>query len=216
MSLDNDMQKFSEYVHGQDDRVRRYVCYLAHKHKETIEEAAVRSMGRVWKLMQDGVNHAIITAFRGERDLRTNRNLNISLEANIREFGWGYIPVLGGYGENVRDESGEPTGEWRDVDEESYFVSSTDSKKEFRNRILSLLNDDRYAQESAIVKYEDDPIAVLLYADGHEGILGKWSPGSLSKYYTKMKKGPPGRKFAFEACGDVSRSTLMAVDQLLL
>lgn len=229
--------KFTEYVQGRDDHIRRHVAYLATKHGETLEEAANRSMARIWQQMDDNQNHALISAFRGERPLDVNRVNNVSLAHDIRQHGWGYTPTLGGYREKIRDpHTDKETGEGRNIEnEESYFITGGQDKDAFREQILKLVQ--KYEQESAIIKYADDPIAHFIYNTGKEEPAGEWKPSSLAKFYTRMRKGPgspvsPERprkftfanpdseepesklEFHFEAAGDMTRSMLMAVDKL--
>ena len=223
--------KFNEFIDGRDDPIRRYVTWLADRYDETLEEAARRSLGRVMKLVKEAVDpQALITAFRGERTLFENRRKNKELEADIRGNHWGFIPVLGGYIEKVKDDEGEETGESRQIeDEESFFVVGKGEGPEFRNKVLELVV--KYDQESAAIKCPGDNRGFLLEANGNEFPLGVWSQNKMAQYYTKMKMGAKDRQFAFEqesdgsesdgpqfeffAAGDSSRSTRMAVDRFV-
>jgi hypothetical protein len=202
--------KFKNYTENRERHIERYVAYLADKHGESLEEAARRSLARIWQQMSDGQNHAIITAFRGENKLPQNRNRNMALISDMRELGWGFTPVSGGFREKVQDLEGQPTGEERDVDEESFFVTGNDDSTVFKKQLLALAQ--KYNQDAVIVKYHDDPTAHMLDVDGSEEALGQWKKDDLAQYYTKMKKGPENRKFTFESAGDLTRSTLMAID----
>ena len=66
----------------------------------------------------------------------------------------------------------------------------------------------KYDQETALVKFPKDVLAYKIYSTGELEPLGTWSMDKLSQYYTMMRKGPPGRRFTFEAAGDMSRMTL--------
>ncbi len=215
------MQRFIEYAQARDDRIRRYVVYLANIHNESLEEAAGRSMGHIWQQMSDGKNHAIITAFRGERELPDNRKVNNALAADIRRLGWGFVPVLGGYREKVRERAspaglhhvdpvGNETDAEIDVDEESFFVTASNDRGSFKAQVTELVR--KYIQQAALIKYGDDDVTYEILPSGQERALGQWKTDKLAQLYTKMKKGPRNRKFTFEAAGDLTRSTLMAVD----
>ena len=204
--------KFRNYAENRENHIERYVAYLANKNNETLEEAARRSLARIWQQMSDGLNHAIMTAFRGENTLSQNRNRNMSLMADMRDLGWGFTLVAGGFREKVQDAEGNPTGEERDVDEESFFITGGDDVETFKKQLLSLAR--KYNQDAVIVKYHDDPVAHMLDDDGTSEPLGQWKKDDLAQYYTKMLKGPENRKFTFEAAGDMSRSTLMAIDAM--
>lgn len=206
------MKSFTEHAMTKDGWVRRYIGYTANRDGVSIEEAAVRSLARIYKLIMDSNKPlAIMTAFRGERDLFANRLANKTLEDAIRAFGWGYTPVVGTYEETIRDTEGNETGEKRKVEEESYFIVGSDDPKQFTERLQELCN--KFEQESVIVKYPNDENAYLLYSNGSAEPLGVWSQNRLSQYYTRMKKGPADRRFTFEAAGDSSRMTLLAVDK---
>ena len=200
---------FQDFV--KEDRIRRYVEYKAEQDKVPFNEAARRSLARVFDLITNYPDSpfVILTAFRGEKTLVANRAANRLMENDLRELGWGYIPVLGGYVEKVRDEDGNETGETKKIDsEESYFcVGNGDIKKD----VLNLLA--KYQQEAAIIRPAGSPDAILISANGSETVVGKFTPNQLADYFTKMRKGPPGRQFSFEAAGDSSRTTQMAVDK---
>jgi len=204
--------KFKNYTENRDNHIDRHVQYLAAKHDETLQEAARRSLSRIWRQMDDGKNHAVITAFRGEKPLPQNRSANAILANDMRTFGWGFIPILGGFREKIRDDSGEETGAEKDVNEESFFATGTDDKTIFNKQLLSLIK--KHEQEAAIIKYHDDPVAHLLNYDGSEVPLGQWKKDSLAQYYTKLQKGPEDRKFTFEAAGDLTRMALMSIDAM--
>jgi hypothetical protein len=200
------------YQFLKDDEVRRYVEFKANEDKIPFSEAARRSLSRIYDLVnQTHQPVALLTAFRGERNLSANRVANRALETDLRQLGWGFIPVIGGFVEKVRDTEGQETGETKKIDgEESYFVTGKDATS-FRPSVLELVR--KYAQEAAVVKYPSDPNAYLLTAAGNETSLGQWSNNKMADYFTRMTKGPPGRQFNFEAAGDSSRTTRMAVDK---
>jgi hypothetical protein len=204
---------FQEYV--QDDRIRRYVEYKADEWGVPYVEAARRSLGRMYAAIASNPRSpiAILTAFRGERPLMANRAMNRELEGDLRRLGWGYVPVMGGFVEKVRDAEGKETGEAKKIDsEESYVVTGPmDNPERFRSDLGGLLH--KYGQEAAVMKLPGDENAYLLNANGTIMSIGKWSNNKMADYFTRMVKGPPGRQWNFEAAGDDSRTTRMLVDK---
>jgi hypothetical protein len=210
---------FKEFI-SKKEHVRRYVEYRSIIDNIPLEEAARRSLGHMWSIANDPEkNVAIITAFRHENtgiggDQSANFALNQQLLDDLRQMGYGSIPVAGGYKEDVLDNEGRPTGEKRKVEEDSFVVNggNMDATK-FREDMLELCR--KYNQDAVLVKYSGGNEAYLLLKNGDEEKLGKWSPSKAAEYYTRMKKGPPDREFTFEAAGDLTRSTLMAMSAVL-
>lgn len=192
---------------------RLYAEYIAHTEDISIEEAARRSLARIFDIFTDPMrNAAIITAFRGENDLPTNRRLNRSLMRDIRRQGYGFTPVTGGWVEQTDD------GGTREVEEESLVVSGpvvetmyqdgpveapgVASAEQFQADILRWVR--KYEQEGGLLKLAGSTDAVMLNPDGSSFTLGQWRLNDAAKYYTKMKGGGQrGRKieFAFECAG---------------
>ena len=79
-------------------------------------------------------------------------------------------------------------------------------------KVISLLG--KYQQEAALVKYAGSDTASLLYPNGQSVEVGRWQgdPKLMATHYTRMRKGPSARQFAFEAAGDNSNMTRMAVE----
>lgn len=198
--------KFSDYLAGKDKGdILPYIEYKAATSGITFQEAASRSLARVFSQIDSGDNVIVIlTAFRHERDITQNRELNRQLGSQIRQLGWGYTPVLGGYLEEG------PEGQQR-VHEESLFVNAKGDRGQVIPRVLELIG--QYQQESALVKFPNDEQAYLLFANGETAPVGKWhaDPKLMAQYYTRMRKGPEGRQFTFEAAGDNSVMTRMAM-----
>jgi hypothetical protein len=190
-----------------DDKIGRFIHMKAHEWNVSITEAAQRSMARLYGQIANNEKTVIIlTAFRHENDLKTNRQLNVSLGADLRKLGWGYTPVMGGFVE--KGEGGKDVH----VQEESLFVNATGDPGQVVSTVHELLK--KYQQQAALVKLPDDPVAVLLWDDGHTTPAGQWhaDPQQMAQYYTQMRSGPPGRQFKFEAAGDDSVMTRMAVE----
>ena len=190
-----------------DDKIGRFIHMKAHEWNVGITEAAERSMARLYgQIANNDKTVIILTAFRHENDIKTNRQLNVSLGADLRKLGWGYTPVMGGFVE--KGEGGKDVH----VQEESMFVNATGDPGQVVSTIHKLLQ--KYQQQAALVKLPDDPVAVLLWDDGHTTPAGQWhaDPQQMAQYYTQMRSGPLGRQFKFEAAGDDSVMTRMAVE----
>lgn len=201
------MNNFNDWYVKRDseDYIGRYIEYKSLTKNISLEEAASRSLARLHTL---STNKAIviITAFRGENSLQHNRGLNVMLKKDIRQLGWGYTPVVGGFIEQGVD------GQKIHVREESFFVSPTGNEKEITKNVISLIT--KYKQEVALVKFPEIENAYLVSTSGEKTNVGKWhaDPQLMAQYYTRMRKGPQNRQFKFEAAGDDSSSTRLVVD----
>lgn len=191
-----------------DDRIGRFIQMQSEQNGISINEAAERSMARLFGQLEENPSTVVImTAFRGERPLRQNRALNKQLASDIRQLGWGYTPVMGGFVEKTAD--GKPNR----VHEESFFISANGAPKQVVSFVLWLLA--KYEQEAALIKLPEQPDAMLLQQNGSMSSVGRWhaDPQQMATYYTRMRSGPAGRQFTFEAAGDDSVMARMAVDR---
>lgn len=189
-----------------EDHIGRYTQMKAHQWGVTLAEAAERSMSRLYGQIQVSERVVIVTAFQHKQSLRQNRGLNVSLASDIRQLGWGYTPVMGGFVEKNKD------GKDVHVREESFFVNADSSPKQVSTAVLKML--ETYQQQAALVKLSEQPDAMLLWANGSTTSVGQWHADSqqMAQYYTRMRNGPPGRQFTFEAAGDDSGMTRLGVD----
>ena len=91
-------------------------------------------------------------------------------------------------------------------------MNASGDARQVTAKVISLLG--KYQQEAALVKYAGSDTASLLYPNGQTVEVGRWQgdPKLMATYYTRMRKGPADRQFAFEAAGDDSNMTRMAVD----
>jgi hypothetical protein len=203
---------FQDYLtKRQESDIVRYVEYMAAQQGISLDEAASRSLGRLFHQVEQSNNPlVIITAFRSERTLIANRSLNRLLAADIRSLGWGYTPVLGGFLEKTQDAQGQQQ-EVR-VHEESIFVNAAGNNQEVVRSVVGLLN--KYQQEAALLKLPGNDQTLMLAANGDLSPVGVWNadPQLMATYYTRMRKGPSNRQFTFEATGDDSMMTRWAVD----
>ena len=210
-AVDNGTMRFTEFLRQDGDPFARYLEYKAHRDGVGLEEAASRSLGRLFSQVSGSPNTlVIITAFRSENTLAVNRSRNAQLSAELRGLGWGFTPVLGGFVETTPDDTGQP--QQRRVHEESFFVNASGDARQVTAKVISLLG--KYQQEAALVKYAGSDTASLLYPNGQTVEVGRWQgdPKLMATYYTRMRKGPADRQFAFEAAGDDSKMTRMAVE----
>ncbi len=203
--------RFTDYLQQDSDRFARYLEYKAHQEGVGLEEAASRSLGRLFGQVGSSPNTLVImTAFRCENTLAINRGKNAQLSGDLRGFGWGFTPVLGGFVETVPGQGGQL--QQQRVHEESFFVNASGDARQVTARVISLLK--KYQQEAALVKYSGEEVASLLFPNGQASEVGRWQgdPKLMATYYTRMRKGQGNRQFTFEAAGDDSISTRMAVD----
>lgn len=204
-----------------EDFPRLYVEYLAAMDGVSLEEAAGRSLARVFALFSETTrNVAIISAFRGgEFTLTQNRGRNRSLMSDIRSLGYGYTPVYGGWIESI-----DGSDKTRKVEEESLIVSgpTSDDYAQSAEQFLGSMKllRQKYNQDGVLLKLAGSDTASLLNRDGSIVKLGAWSVHNASAYYTRMRKGPreqpksdDGRafEFQFECAGSDSPVTRQVV-----
>ena len=179
--------------------------YLAKRDSISIEEAARRSLARVWDLSQSGKVMALITAFVDGLDYEQNTARNQRLFGDIRAAKFGSIPLYGFWTYHTAEGD-------KKVQEDSFLVSASEKipNKNFKSIILSWLQ--KYEQESAVVKYADSDIAYKLEANGVETQLGTWHANKPAEFYSQMKKG--NRTFVFEAADNFSWSARLACSSI--
>lgn len=201
---------------------RLYVEYIAETEGCSLEEAARRSLSRIFRLFtEEDRNAAIITAFRGEYSLAENRVRNRKLMSDLRTLGYGFTPVIGGWIEHAAG------GDDRKVEEESLVVSAPLTERvavkvadpvkaadaeEFQSHMLAMVR--KYDQDGVLLKLVGDDTAHILNKDGSSFSLGPWRLNNAAQYYTILKKGGQrGRRmeFAFECAGNETLSTRQAV-----
>jgi hypothetical protein len=205
------MMAFNDFITSKDEAMARYLEYLAWNEGVGLDEAARRSLAHLFgQLQSNDHTYVIITAFRSEKGLQMNRVANGSLAHDVRQLGWGYTPVLGGFVETSEDEHGRP--QQVRVHEESLFVAAGGDARQIKARVIGLLQ--KYQQEAALLKLPGETQALLLSHDGATSGIGQWKadPHLMATYYTRMRKGPRNRQFTFEAAGDDSNMTRLAVE----
>jgi len=191
--------------------------YLAKRDGISLEEAARRSLARVWNLAQPGKVMALITAFVSGMPHENNVGRNMALASDIRKAKFGYSPLYGYWPYDETDPiTGEKTGKKEKIKEDSLLVSAPDKilNNQFKFIVLSWIQ--KYQQEAAVIKYADSDIAYLLTASGTEKKLGTWSINKLAEIYSQMKHGPNAvnRTFVFEAADNHSWAVKLGMQQM--
>lgn len=153
------------------------------------------SLSRIWQHTRES-NMGIITAYRGEFDIRQNEKRNKELMSAIRSAGFGFIPVTGFYVENPGQEDEQK------VQEKSFVVlsSSNDSGK-LRTFLIKM--GIKFNQDSVLYKDASvDKASLIGTAQGrwpglnNQVEVGKFVPQKIGTYYTKMRG---HRTFVFES-----------------
>lgn len=97
---------------------------------------------RIWQYLEEpGRDFAIITAFRGERQLATNLQLQDELKKTLRSSGYGLVPILGSFRESG---SNKPANELS-------FIASLPKNKQIDKQLFFNLG-KKYNQDSIIIK----------------------------------------------------------------
>lgn len=157
---DEEVRKFYANIVGHivnklaQDLKRELKQELALKTTEDMRKQALAAgLSRIVHHANNGLI-CCITAFRGERDLATNRKNNSKLENDIRSLGYGFIRLGGGYKEEGKD---KPTPE------ESFCIIDNnlknakteqemlDASKMFLDEMLTLGR--KYEQDSILIRY---------------------------------------------------------------
>lgn len=153
-------------------------------------------LSRLYQHFKGDAPVAIITAFRGERDLATNTKLNRELASTLRSAGLGYVWVDGSWIEN----SGSPD---ENHVSEVAILAIGNGESQSDDKLLSTLS-------SAATKYDQDGFIfkgvghapLKLYDKNGEVVTSfeRVSMDTISDMYTKLRSGNhKGRSFVFEA-----------------
>lgn len=149
------------------------------------------SLSRVWQHINNNDTFGIISAFRVEYDWDKNMSLHNNLKKEIKDMGYGFVELYGGY--TYLDDNNEEVS----VKEKSFFIP----KIVFKD--ISYLG-DKYNQETIIFK--DENRFDLIRPDGtvemnfKKGEGYNFNPGNL-KYawsqFIKSKNKNAIKKFTF-------------------
>jgi hypothetical protein len=128
----------------------------------------------------------IMTAFRGENDPKTNRQLNKQLASIFSNNRFGFTHVDGAYIEN------QGTPQEKQVREESLFVTSeADRSDELKKIAVRMMK--KYRQDAIVFKPAGEKVAHLIEKDGSEFPIGNFHPNRASEFMTMLR----GRQGSF-------------------
>lgn len=153
------------------------------------------SLSRFWQHIQDGnaiaiISNAIaiISADRDERFSSENKSKTLELRRFVRDAGFGYVKVVGGYTEVKND------GYENHVDNETSSIIYAEAKRERELLKLVCWLGERFEQDSVLFVdtkgnaswyYTRDTIK---HSKGEVESLGKFHPVQIGKYYSKIGK----------------------------
>jgi len=154
--------------------------------KEYLKES---SLSRIWKFIEDDkYSFGVVSAFRTENSGAENKQLHKNLKIQVREMGYGFIEMKGGWVEEGMFSS-----------EESLFIPKINKKQ-----MLELGKE--YDQFSVIYKdksgfYEYSPYGKVLskfkHGKGAENL--ELAKELLKSFFSSLKRGShKGRKFLFK------------------
>lgn len=151
------------------------------------------SLSRVYKHFTDTETTVVIlTGFRDDVDLKTNKQRNVKIGSELKKAGFGYFYVDGYWTEN------KGTPEEVKVSEDSVFALNTnpDKSKDLIKLAHELANS--YNQDAILVKEPKE--AYLLYKNGSKEVLGgNIKPGKIGEFYTQLRNKKKSNTFVFEA-----------------
>lgn len=141
---------------------------------------------------------ALLTSFRHEYDIKTNRLRNQALLASLSTLRMGPILVTGHWEEAPKDmdwKAAKAAGKTIDVVEESFFVPCPKdmAQKDFEQVIHGMGN--KFEQDAVL--FGRDGRGYLIDKGGTRTDIGSLGVGKISQGYTTMRN-MPGRKFTFE------------------
>lgn len=150
------------------------------------------SLSRVWKHFNDeDTTIVIFTAFRDGVKYEDNIRKNKKFAAELKNSKFGYFYVDGYFPEN------EGTDDEVQVKEDSIFAIASNNQGDNLIKLAHKLANSAN-QDSIIVK--DKSGIYFLDKNGNKDKLnGKLKPGSLGKYYTKLRNKKVSNTFVFES-----------------
>lgn len=194
IKLKNESSIFREDSRG---RSFRYEIESVSKKIENMTKSmfSESNWGRITQHIDNGC--MMISACRGENSEEVNKKKTDELANDIREMGYGYIRILGGYIEN------KGTEDETEVTEESFFIPKPKKvdDNQFFNDAIKLCK--KYGQDSVLISLPN-------FVDfGYYDKNGKFdfSPGEkfiandkqIGQYFSQLVKGSrAGKKFAFD------------------
>lgn len=154
------------------------------------------SLSRVFQHVDGGSTIGAMSVFRSDVAGAVNEANHAMFRREIRQAGFGYIPLLGHYEETVN-------GSLQEVVEPSFLIISNKDDSGRLKGFLKIMG-RKYNQESVLYKDSGSDVAVLIFmSDFSEVVLGPWSPFALGKYYSEIGA---GRGFHFKVLDEAKVS----------
>lgn len=152
------------------------------------------SLGRIWQHNRDRA-FAILTAWRGDRDLAANKAAFSKLKKTIRAAGYGFIPM-----EGVGQE--KKGGKLVASSEPSLLVPSKQKGDDPKLGKLALKWAKQHEQDYIFFHTIKDgkPVSDVVHVGSGsvEMKLTKFKPAEIGTFYSKLRS---GRTFKYEAVG---------------
>jgi hypothetical protein len=157
------------------------ICEIETPDKIGLNEA---SLNRIWQHVNrdEPPTWAILTSWRSDDDIQTNKASFIELTQKIRTMDLGFIK-LAGYGQE-EDEAGNV----QSVKEPSLFIPNITYKD--AKKLMKLYNQFGIIYSGPEVKNK----IMLVMQSGRVEDLGNFSPHKISQFYSIVK----GKPFVFE------------------
>lgn len=169
---------------------------------ENLQES---SLSRIYSKAK---NHAVgaITAFRGDKTKKENKENNQKLLASLMSSGFSVTKVKGSYIENYETEDAKEVGE------ESFFVANMEVDGDDKGKLeKELIRLGKFFDQDSILSVRFEQPAVLIGTSKRENAFPsfgeKFEVGTLKmgessgEFFSRVK----GRKFAFESVEEIER-----------
>jgi|TARA_Y100000034_G_C6788051_1_gene352631 hypothetical protein len=165
--------------------------------QQELQEASKRSVSRQKKQYESGRSIAAISAYRGDRSKKENKEADKKLAKQIRASGHGYVRVHGTYPE-------EHDGERVVVKEPSYVIHSKgdDKKDHVKLKKLAKKLAAHHGQESVLVASKKHGSRLhgtkkkSWPGRGKSVDVGTMHPGKGGDFHTRMVQ--PKQRFSFQ------------------
>ena len=146
-------------------------------------------LSRLYKKMEDR-NVGMISAHRGDKDYKQNRNNTLSLKAKLLSDGFDVTKIFGSYIENYGSENEQ------EVTEESFFVVETDKSPSVFEKLPQYGN--LYDQDSVFLKPAGEKGYLLGTSNrpdafppkGEKVVVGSPVMGQEGEFFSKVKNRP--------------------------
>ena len=186
------------------------------------------SLSKVWEYVEGVRPFVMVSAQRGDKTATQNSGRHFKMKQKIRELGYGFIEMKGGYLEDAKNENGKPiidpeTNEQKktEVYEDSFLVPLATKEDALYLGSDFIGNDERDDQDSVI--YYDGNSIEMVGTSRSSGNVGESIMTFKSKsnrenftflideYFSALKKGShSGRKFTLSERKMINASTLIS------